>query len=81
MSQIRETVKEYILREFLPGESPDELTDSTPLIGSGILDSIATLQLVSFLEQQYGIELAPHELDVDHLGTLAEIEKLVQSKT
>jgi acyl carrier protein len=50
MAQIKEDVKEFILREFLPGESPQELTDSTPLITGGILDSLATIKLVSFLE-------------------------------
>ena len=34
-------------REFLPGEDPEELTDTTPLITGGIFDSIATLKLVT----------------------------------
>lgn len=80
MSEIRQKVKEYILDEFLPGEDPDELTEETPLMASGILDSIATLQLVEFLEKEFSIELAPHELDADHLGTLTSIEALVRSK-
>jgi len=36
------TVKDFILREFLPGENPAELTDATPLITGGVLDSIAS---------------------------------------
>ena len=51
---IKQTIKEFILDEFLPGEDPDELTESTPLITGGILDSIATLKLVMFLEERYG---------------------------
>ena len=49
-SDIQATVKQYILKEFLPGENPDELNESTPLITGGILDSISTVQLVAFLE-------------------------------
>ena len=48
MEQINADVKGFILKEFLPGESPEQLTDSTPLITGGILDSIATLKLVAF---------------------------------
>ena len=59
MDEKRDTIKNYILQEFLPGEDPDELTDSTPLISSGILDSLATLRLVSFLEEEYQIEIQP----------------------
>jgi acyl carrier protein len=74
------TVKEYILKTFLPGEDPKALTESTQLITGGVLDSLATLELVSFLEQQYGIELQAHEVDAANLGTLTNIATLVQSK-
>lgn len=77
---IESTVKDYILREFLPGEDPAELQDDTPLITGGILDSIATLKLVSFLEEQFGISIAAHEADVDHLNTIGDIARLVQEK-
>jgi acyl carrier protein len=80
MEEIARGVKEFILREFLPGEDPDALTDSIPLITGGILDSLATLKLVAFLEERFKITLAPHETDEEHLGTIADIVRLVQSK-
>ena len=57
MPEIREAVHAYILRHFLPGEDPDELTDQTPLITGGILDSIRTLKLVVFLEDTFGVTM------------------------
>jgi acyl carrier protein len=78
--EIRPKVKDFLLREFLPGEDPNELQDDTPLITGGILDSIATLKLVSFLEEQFGISVAAHEADVDHLNTINDIASLVESK-
>jgi acyl carrier protein len=78
--EIIRTVKEYILKTFLPGEDPKALTESTQLITGGVLDSLATLELVSFLEQQYGIELQAHEVDAANLGTLTAIATLVQAK-
>jgi acyl carrier protein len=80
MEAIDNAVKAYILKEFLPGEDPEELTNSTPLIAGGILDSIATLKLVEFLERQYNIELLAHELDTEHLGTISAIAETVHSK-
>jgi acyl carrier protein len=79
-NDIQSKVKDYILREFLPGEDPNELQSDTPLITGGILDSIATLKLVSFLEEQFGISIAAHEADVDHLNTIDDIAALVISK-
>jgi len=79
-NEIESTVKDFILREFLPGEDPNELQEDTPLITGGILDSIATLKLVTFLEEQFGISVAAHEADVDHLNTINDIAALVSSK-
>ena len=73
-------VKQFVLREFLPEEDPDELGESTPLITAGILDSIATLRLVAFLEQTYGIQIAAHEANVEHLNTIADVVRLVDAK-
>jgi len=78
--EIQAKVKDFILREFLPGEDPSELKPDTPLITGGILDSIATLKLVGFLEEQFGINLAAHEASVDYLNTINEIDALVQKK-
>lgn len=80
MSEIIPVVKEYILETFLPGENPAFLTPTTELIRSGILDSLATLELVAFLESRYGIELEAHDVDGRNLGTLADIDRLVRSK-
>ena len=77
---IKSTVKRFILEEFLPGEKPDALTDQTPLVAEGILDSLATLRLVSFLEKEFKIALAPHEVDAEYLNTLPSIAALVNSK-
>lgn len=80
MEETKETIKRYILEEFLPGENPAELTDSIPLITGGILDSLATIKLVVFLEEQFQIEIQAHETMVDYLNTVPDIVKLVHSK-
>ena len=43
MQEVKETIKEYILGEFLPGENPAELTDSTPLTIAYIIDFTPSL--------------------------------------
>lgn len=77
---IKASVKGFILNEFLPGENPDNLTDTTELISGGILDSLATLKLVAFLEETYGIAIGPDELTPDNLNSLPLIVGLVQEK-
>ena len=77
---IEAKLKSYILEEFLAGEDPDELQESTALMTTGILDSIGTLKLVTFLENEFGIQLKPHETDAEYLNTIADIARLVRSR-
>ena len=77
---IAATVKEFILSEFLPDADPAELTDETPLVTGAILDSLATVRLVTFLEDTYGIQIQAYEASIDHLDSLTLIAALVRSK-
>jgi acyl carrier protein len=78
-ASIVEIIKSFILREFLPGEDPAALVESTPLRGSGILDSISTLRLVAFVEEQFGVTIEAHEASAN-FETLGAIADLVISK-
>ena len=80
MDDIRQTVHEFILREFLPGESPDELTDDTPLITGGILDSISTLKLVAFIEDHFTVTVEAYEAGVENLDSVGLITRLIAGK-
>jgi acyl carrier protein len=80
MTEIRQPIHDYILNEFLPGESPEELRDDTPLITGGILDSISTLKLVSFIEDHFGVTVEAHEAGVENLDSIRQIEALIAEK-
>ena len=47
---------------------------------TGILDSLATLKLVTFLEQEFNITVEAHEADAENLNTLDQIADLVSGK-
>ena len=79
-NKIKTAVKAYILEEFLPGEDPDELTETTPLITGGILNSISIVKLVAYLEDGIGVEFQAHEMSVDYLDTISRIAETVKSK-
>jgi acyl carrier protein len=79
-SNIKEQIRDYILSEFLPGESAANLKDDTPLRTSGVLDSMATLQLVTFVEKQFGIEVEAHEAGIENFDHIGDIAKFVVRK-
>jgi acyl carrier protein len=80
MNETKETIRAHILAEYLPGESPANLKDDTPLRTSGILDSMATLALVSFLEQRFGIEIDAHETGIETFDRIDDIAALITRK-
>jgi acyl carrier protein len=55
--------------------------EAPPLITGGILDSLATLKMVEFLEKTFSIRIEAHEADVDNLDTIEKISNFVASKT
>ena len=79
-STTADTIRQFILSRYLPGESADNLRDDTPLRSSGILDSLATLSLISFLEEQFKIEVEAHETDIDNFDRIGDIAAFVEQK-
>ncbi|MCA9549280.1 MAG: acyl carrier protein [Myxococcales bacterium] len=79
--QIKTTIREFIVKEFLPGEDPEDLDASVRLVSDGILTSLASLRLVAFLEERFGVTLEAHEVDADHLDNIDHITALVAERS
>ena len=45
-----------------------------------ILDSIAVLKVDTFLENDFGVTIEPHEAVVDNLNTVSDIVRFVVTK-
>ena len=54
--------------------------DELPEFQRGVLDSLATLGLVSFVEKEFGIELEAHETGIETFDTIEGIAALVARK-
>jgi len=80
MDSMNEEIRQYILSEFLPGEKPSNLRDDTALRTSGVLDSVATLRLVTFIEERFGITVEAHEAGVENFDSINSIVAFVESK-
>jgi acyl carrier protein len=78
---IKARIHEFILAKLLAGEAPISLTDTTPLVSGGVIDSINSLKVGLFLEKAFSIKLAPEELaNPENLETITAITRLVTSQ-
>jgi acyl carrier protein len=78
--KIKTEVREFVASHYLPDAPAETITDTMPLITSGIIDSIGMLALVDFIENRYAIEFMPREIDVYTLDTVERIESLIHAK-
>ncbi len=73
-------LRTFIVNELNYEGSPQELTEDFPLIESGVLDSLGIFQIVSFIESEFGVEIADEELVGENFGSLKRIARLVDDK-
>ena len=80
MQEIRDRLRQFIIEKYLPGESPANLSDETRLLSSGILDSLASLELVAFVEREFDIEVTAFERGLETLDRIADLSSLIARK-
>lgn len=68
------------LRDELGAADAGGLADDFPLIENGVIDSLGILEVVQFIEREFGVEVADEDLVLDNFGTLDSIARLVGSK-
>jgi acyl carrier protein len=78
---VEATINDYISREFVQDSSLLPLGNSTPLLETGILDSLALLRLVVFIQEQFGIVVDDLELVPEHFASVDAICSYLRSAT
>ena len=80
IDEIKDGVREYLAGQIVPGEDPSVLGDDRPLITGGLMDSITSVSLITFLEETYGVSFEAHEIGIDYLDSVADIARTVADK-
>lgn len=80
MDDIKDNIRNHILKEILETDLDEPLTNDTPLIDGVILDSISVASLMSFLEDQYQIVVEADDLSDGSMNTIDSIANMVQSR-
>jgi acyl carrier protein len=80
MQDVKTTVRQYILDNFLMGDAGTELGDEQSFLDHHIIDSTGFIELVTFLESTYGIRIQDEEMIPENLDSLASIGRFVDGK-
>ena len=77
-TDIGQEIRSYLTEEFLFGRT-ENLNDDTPLLGN-VIDSQGVIELVSFVQQRFKIEIDDEDVTTDNLATLKSVVALVEKK-
>jgi acyl carrier protein len=76
---VQEKVRKFIIENFYVAD-PSELTDDASLISGGWVDSTGMLEVIAFLEEQFGIQIADSEMLPENLDAISRIAAFVARK-
>jgi acyl carrier protein len=72
-------VKQFIVENFYVSD-PAEITADMSLITGGYVDSTGMLEVIAFLESEFGVRVQDQEMVPDNLETIARIAAFVGRK-
>jgi acyl carrier protein len=78
MDELTKVVRDYVIREYLEEGDDREITETTPLISGGIVDSFSMVSLKRFLEKKYSIRIPDADATPEAFDTVQRIVELVR---
>lgn len=73
-------VRRFIAENFLFRDEPDTIAPEASLLDAGIIDSTGVLELVSFLESTFDIQVADEDMLPENLDSIRAISGYVGRK-
>lgn len=78
---IKNQLRQFIISEFIADGKGSELTDTVPLIDSGVIDSFGIMSLLGYLEENFSIEISGDDLVPENFASIETISKFIALKT
>jgi acyl carrier protein len=78
-SEIEAKLQQFIVERFLKGRSQSVAVDDSLLDGN-LMDSMGILEIVDFIESEFGIIVDGEDLLPDNFQTIATLANFVKSK-
>ena len=76
--QLLADLKQFLRTIQKPNRPVESVGTDERLVASGLVDSLAIMQIVVYLEEQYDIDFAASGFDPDRLATMGSIVELIE---
>jgi acyl carrier protein len=78
-TDIQPEIYNFVVENFLFGKA-DGLADDDSLVSKGVIDSTGVLELVSFIQERFGIRMEDQEIIPDNLDSIRNLVTFVARK-
>jgi len=79
-SEIITRVRGFVQENFLYMHSNFQLGDNDRLLEKGVIDSMSIVEMISFIEQEFGVHAMEEEISDANFGSLSGIALFVSRK-
>ncbi len=76
----KQEIKNFIIENFLYGQAENAPDDEMSFMENGVIDSTGVLELVSFVQEKYGIRVSDDELIPNNFDSLSKLEAFITRK-
>ena len=80
MNETVEKIRSFIISNFLFDTGSDQLDDEASFLDMGIIDSTGVLELVEWLEEQYGFVVEDEEMIPENLDSVQRLVSYIENK-
>lgn len=77
---IESTVERFIVDELIVGDKSTKLDPEQSLITSGVIDSLALLRLITFIEEKFGVSVQDEDVVPENFETIKIIREYVEAR-
>ena len=74
---LKDAIKQFIEEEIVDEDDPVEISHDDPLIERGIIDSMAVMQIVAFIEEETGLRVPDAEVVLENFESVSTVDALV----
>lgn len=70
----------FVIENFLFGDEAMALKDADSFLDTGVIDSTGILELITFLEDTFGLEVADEEMVPQNLDSIDNVVQFIRRK-
>ena len=73
-------LRDFVIENFLFGDEAMALKDADSFLDTGVIDSTGILELITFIEDTFGLEVADEEMVPQNLDSIDNVVQFIRRK-